>query len=138
MTTFRKNLKLAAEDVILNRHPDATEHLMELAQTVSGRSTATQVEDLTWREKPVEERLSYALVKGISKFIDEDTETARAQSSRPIEVIEGPLMKGMDEVGDLFGNGKMFLPQVVEECPSDEESSRLLTTLYWNLKRVLV
>lgn len=111
-----KKLKLAAEDVILNRHPDATEHLMELAQTVSGRSTAAQVEDLTWREKPVEERLSYALVKGISKFIDEDTETARAQSSRPIEVIEGPLMKGMDEVGDLFGNGKMFLPQVVKSA----------------------
>ena len=111
-----EKLKLAAEDVILNRNPDATEHLMELAQTVSGRSTATQVEDLSWREKPVEDRLSYALVKGISKFIDEDTETARAQSSRPIEVIEGPLMRGMDEVGDLFGNGKMFLPQVVKSA----------------------
>ena len=109
-------LKMAVEDVILNRNPEATEKLMELAQSVSGTGNETRTVDLSWREKSVEERLSYALVKGISKYIEEDTETARQQFERPIEVIEGPLMRGMDEVGDLFGSGKMFLPQVVKSA----------------------
>lgn len=109
-------LKQAVEDVILNRNPDATETLMQLAQSVSGDGSQSKKEDLAWRDKPVSERLSYALVKGISKFIEEDTEEARQTVSRPIEVIEGPLMKGMDEVGDLFGSGKMFLPQVVKSA----------------------
>ena len=109
-------LKMAVEDVILNRNPEATEKLMELAQSVSGTGNETRTIDLSWREKSVEERLSYALVKGISKYIEEDTETARQQVERPIEVIEGPLMRGMDEVGDLFGSGKMFLPQVVKSA----------------------
>ena len=111
-----EKLKIAVEDVVLNRNADATERLMELAQTVSGTSTTASTEDLSWREKPVEDRLSYALVKGISKFIEEDTESARQEAARPIEVIEGPLMRGMDEVGDLFGSGKMFLPQVVKSA----------------------
>ena len=111
-----KDLKTAVEDVILNRSPEATETLMELAQSVSGSSQQAKTEDLAWREKPVGERLAYALVKGISKFIEEDTEEARQQVERPIQVIEGPLMRGMDEVGDLFGSGKMFLPQVVKSA----------------------
>lgn len=111
-----EKLKTAVEDVILNRSENATENLMQLAQSVSGSGSEAQTEDLTWREKPVEDRLSYALVKGISKFIEEDTESARQQATRPIEVIEGPLMRGMDEVGDLFGSGKMFLPQVVKSA----------------------
>ncbi|MDD9960203.1 MAG: methionine synthase [Gammaproteobacteria bacterium] len=109
-------LKTAVEDVILNRSPEATEKLMELAQSVSGSSQEVKTEDLAWRENPVEQRLAYALVKGISKFIEEDTEEARQQVDRPIQVIEGPLMRGMDEVGDLFGSGKMFLPQVVKSA----------------------
>jgi len=109
-------LKTAVEDVILNRNSEATEKLMELAQFVSGTGNETKTEDLSWREKPVEERLSYALVKGISRYIEDDTEAARQQVKRPIEVIEGPLMKGMNEVGDLFGSGKMFLPQVVKSA----------------------
>ena len=103
------------EDVLLNRRSDATERLLEYAETVKGEGKKREV-DLTWRENPVNERLSYALVKGIVEFIDEDVEECRKQFERPIQVIEGPLMDGMNVVGDLFGSGKMFLPQVVKSA----------------------
>jgi 5-methyltetrahydrofolate--homocysteine methyltransferase len=103
------------EDVIFNRRPDATERLVELAATVRGDGTK-RVQDLAWREASVEERLSHALVHGIVDFIDADTEEARASYPRPLAVIEGPLMDGMKIVGDLFGAGKMFLPQVVKSA----------------------
>jgi 5-methyltetrahydrofolate--homocysteine methyltransferase len=103
------------EDVIFNRRADATERLVEYASRVAGEGTRRE-RDLSWREAPVEERLSYALVHGIVDFIEEDTEEARRQFSRPLEVIEGPLMDGMAIVGDLFGSGKMFLPQVVKSA----------------------
>ena len=111
-----QELKRAVEDVVLNRTPSATENLMKLASSVVDHGSQMINEDLSWRENPVEERLSHALVKGISKFIEEDTELARQNVSKPIEVIEGPLMRGMDQVGDLFGSGKMFLPQVVKSA----------------------
>lgn len=103
------------EDVIFDRRPDATDRLVSFAETVTGSGTVRTV-DLSWREAPVAERLSYALVHGIVDFIDEDTEEARATMARPLEVIEGPLMDGMKVVGDLFGSGKMFLPQVVKSA----------------------
>jgi 5-methyltetrahydrofolate--homocysteine methyltransferase len=103
------------EDVLLNRRSDATERLLEYAETVKGEGKKREV-DLTWRENPVNDRLSYALVKGIVEFIDEDVEECRKQFERPIQVIEGPLMDGMNVVGDLFGSGKMFLPQVVKSA----------------------
>jgi 5-methyltetrahydrofolate--homocysteine methyltransferase len=104
-----------AEDVIFDRRPDATDRLVAFAETVSGPGTARTV-DLSWREAPVEERLSHALVHGITDFVEADTEEARQQATRPLEVIEGPLMDGMKVVGDLFGAGKMFLPQVVKSA----------------------
>lgn len=110
------DLKNAVEDVVLNRNSNATEALMEVAQRYSGNKSIQTAEDLAWREQSVDKRLSYALVKGITKFIEADTEEARLSVNRPIEVIEGPLMKGMDQVGDLFGSGKMFLPQVVKSA----------------------
>jgi 5-methyltetrahydrofolate--homocysteine methyltransferase len=103
------------EDVILNRREDATERMLELAQRVKG-DAKVRVEDLSWREAPVKERLSHGLIKGIATFIVEDTEEARQQSAKPLDVIEGPLMDGMNIVGDLFGQGKMFLPQVVKSA----------------------
>ncbi len=110
------DLKQAVEDVVLNRSADGTETLMEVAQRYSGEAATKREEDLAWREQPVEKRLAYALVKGINKFIEEDTEAARQRVDRPIKVIEGSLMDGMGEVGDLFGAGKMFLPQVVKSA----------------------
>jgi 5-methyltetrahydrofolate--homocysteine methyltransferase len=110
-----EELRERVEDVILNRRPDATERLLEIAES-QVRQSRTVKEDLSWREKPVHERLSHALVKGLSEYIEEDTEEARQQSPRPIHVIEGPLMDGMNVVGDLFGSGKMFLPQVVKSA----------------------
>jgi len=104
------------EDVILNRRSDATERLLEFAESVKGTGGKARVEDLSWREQPVAKRLEHALVKGIIDYIDEDIEEARQQFDRPIEVIEGPLMDGMNVVGDLFGDGKMFLPQVVKSA----------------------
>ena len=104
------------EDVILNRRPDATERLLEIAEDYRGDNVKKAVADLAWRERPVTERLEYALVKGITEFIIADTEEARIAATRPIEVIEGPLMQGMNTVGDLFGAGKMFLPQVVKSA----------------------
>ncbi len=103
------------EDVILNRRPEATEKLVSFAETVKASGEKKQ-EDLSWRQLSVEDRLSHALVKGIVDFIDQDTEEARQKSRRPLDVIEGPLMAGMNVVGDLFGSGKMFLPQVVKSA----------------------
>ncbi|MEX0962997.1 MAG: methionine synthase [Pseudohongiellaceae bacterium] len=110
------DLKKAVEDVILNKDDNGTENLMDVAANYSGGAAKKTKEDLQWREAPVEKRLAHALVKGITKFIEEDTEEARKNAEKPIHVIEGPLMKGMDEVGDLFGSGKMFLPQVVKSA----------------------
>jgi 5-methyltetrahydrofolate--homocysteine methyltransferase len=110
------DLRDAVEDVILNRRADATERLLELAERYRGQGGRTQAPDLSWREAPVEQRLSHALVKGIGDFVEEDTEEARLKLGRPLHVIEGPLMDGMNIVGDLFGSGKMFLPQVVKSA----------------------
>lgn len=110
-TEFRE----LVEDVILNRRDDATERLVDAAESFKGKKRE-QAEDLSWREKPVGDRLTHALVNGISDFIVEDTEVARVEAARPLEVIEGPLMDGMNVVGDLFGAGKMFLPQVVKSA----------------------
>ena len=103
------------EDVIFNRRPDATERLVSLAESVRGEGTQ-RVVDLRWREQTVAERLAYALVHGVVDFIEDDAEEARQQLARPLDVIEGPLMTGMKQVGDLFGAGKMFLPQVVKSA----------------------
>jgi 5-methyltetrahydrofolate--homocysteine methyltransferase len=109
-------LRERVEDVILNRREDATERLIEIAEGLKGQKGKTAVKDLSWREAPVEKRLEHALVHGITEFIDQDTEEARQQAERPLHVIEGPLMAGMNVVGDLFGSGKMFLPQVVKSA----------------------
>ena len=109
-------LRDACEDVILNRDPDATERLIALAESFKGRSVADEKAAEEWRGWPVAKRLEHALVKGIDAHIVEDTEEARQSAGRPIEVIEGPLMDGMNVVGDLFGSGKMFLPQVVKSA----------------------
>jgi 5-methyltetrahydrofolate--homocysteine methyltransferase len=111
-----KDLLERVEDVLLNRRPDATERLVQLAETVKGKGKAAATEDLTWRDQPVEKRLAHALVKGIDKFIEADTEEARRKYDRCLRIIEGPLMDGMQVVGDLFGAGKMFLPQVVKSA----------------------
>ena len=103
------------EDVLFDRRPDATERLVEHARTVTGGATQREL-DLSWREAPVAERLAHALVHGVVDFIEEDTEEARRAAARPLDVIEGPLMDGMRIVGDLFGAGKMFLPQVVKSA----------------------
>ena len=109
-------LLACVEDVLLNRRDDATERLLELAERFKGQDGKKIEEDLAWRDGPVEKRLEHALLKGIDKFIDEDTAEAFAKYGRPLKVIEGPLMDGMGVVGDLFGEGKMFLPQVVKSA----------------------
>jgi len=110
-------LRDAVEDVILNRRADGTERLLAIAENYrAGGGTAEKKEDLAWREWPVKKRLEHALVKGIDEYIDIDTEAARLEVERPLHVIEGPLMDGMNVVGDLFGAGKMFLPQVVKSA----------------------
>jgi len=109
------DLREHVEDVILARRPDATERLLAFAQTVQGTAMRRE-DDLTWREASVAKRLEYALVHGIADFIEEDTEEARRTLTRPLDVIEGPLMDGMKVVGDLFGDGKLFLPQVVKSA----------------------
>ncbi len=109
-------LRERVEDVVLNRRDDATERLLEIADNYKGKRGEAVVETLAWREKPVRERLSHALVHGIDQYVVEDTEEARQMSTRPLDVIEGPLMDGMNVVGDLFGAGKMFLPQVVKSA----------------------
>jgi 5-methyltetrahydrofolate--homocysteine methyltransferase len=108
-------LRERVEDVLLNRREDATERLIEFAERVKAKGK-TPVADETWRKQSVEERLKHALVKGITDYIDSDTEEARQKCSRPLDVIEGPLMAGMSVVGDLFGSGRMFLPQVVKSA----------------------
>ncbi len=110
-----KELLELVEDVLLNRKPDATERLIKFAESVKQKGKAEVVED-EWRKSPVEERLTHALVKGIVDFIDTDVEEARQKFAKPLQVIEGPLMAGMNVVGDLFGAGKMFLPQVVKSA----------------------
>ncbi|MBC8023001.1 MAG: methionine synthase [Burkholderiales bacterium] len=110
-----KDLLERVEDVIFNRRPDATERLVEFAETFKGRKKDA-VEDLAWRKGTVQERIIHALVRGVTQHIVEDTEEARTQYERPLQVIEGPLMDGMNVVGDLFGSGKMFLPQVVKSA----------------------
>jgi 5-methyltetrahydrofolate--homocysteine methyltransferase len=115
--TIDEELREACEDVVLNRNPDATEKLLDLAERYRGQGGREAKEkDLTWREWPVEKRLEHALVNGITDYVDEDTEEARQNAERPLHVIEGPLMDGMNVVGDLFGSGKMFLPQVVKSA----------------------
>ncbi len=109
-------LRERVEDVVLNRRRDGTERLLELAERYRGRKGQAQVVDLAWRERPVNARLGHALVHGIDQYVEVDTEEARARSTRPLDVIEGPLMDGMNVVGDLFGAGKMFLPQVVKSA----------------------
>ncbi|UVT19942.1 MAG: methionine synthase [Nitrospira sp.] len=110
-----KDLLELVEDVLLNRRPDATERLVTFAETVKAKGK-TVAKDDEWRQGTVEERLSHALIKGITDYIDQDTEEARRNYAKPLEVIEGPLMAGMNVVGDLFGSGKMFLPQVVKSA----------------------
>ncbi len=111
-------LRELCEDVILNRRPDSTERMVDAAARFKGDGSAQQdsKKDMSWREKPVGERLTHSLVHGITEFIEQDTEEARQQATRPLHVIEGPLMDGMNHVGDLFGAGKMFLPQVVKSA----------------------
>ncbi|HEY0199943.1 MAG TPA: dihydropteroate synthase, partial [Rhodanobacter sp.] len=111
MDDIDPELRQRVEDVVLNRRDDATERLLDIADNYKGKRGLAVVETLAWRDKPVKERLSHALVHGIDQFVVEDTEEARQLSSRPLDVIEGPLMDGMNVVGDLFGAGKMFLPQ---------------------------
>ena len=110
------DLRERVEDVILNRRKDSTERLLEIAERYRGKKGEVQVEDLAWRGKDVRQRLSHALVHGIDQYVETDTEEARQLSTRPLDVIEGPLMDGMNVVGDLFGAGKMFLPQVVKSA----------------------
>nr|WP_246535221.1 methionine synthase [Vibrio alginolyticus] len=113
-----EKLREAVEDVVLNRHDDATERLLDIAAEYAGKGVGKEEDAsaLEWRTWPVEKRLEHALVKGITEFIVDDTEEARVNASKPLEVIEGPLMDGMNVVGDLFGEGKMFLPQVVKSA----------------------
>ena len=121
-----KDLKERVEDVLLNRRPDATERMLEFAETVKAGGKAV-VKDEAWRRGAVEDRLLHALLKGITDHIDEDTEEARQKYGRPLEVIEGPLMGGMRHVGDLFGEGKMFLPQVVKSARVMKKAVAYLT-----------
>ena len=113
-----EDLRHAVEDVVLNRREDATERLLDVAENYKGQASGNngKTQDRAWREQPVEKRLEHALVKGIDEYVVEDTEEARQSARRPLDVIEGPLMAGMNVVGDLFGAGKMFLPQVVKSA----------------------
>ncbi|ENZ0175140.1 methionine synthase [Providencia rettgeri] len=129
-------LKDAVEDVILNRRDDSTERLLELAEKYRGAGAGEQqIQQAEWRSWEVEKRLEYALVKGITEFIIEDTEEARQRASSPIEVIEGPLMNGMNVVGDLFGEGKMFLPQVVKSARVMKQAVAYLEPYIQELKQ---
>jgi 5-methyltetrahydrofolate--homocysteine methyltransferase len=121
------DLRELAEDVVLNRRPDATERLLEAAPRFKGEVGRPREADLSWREAPVAKRLEHALVHGITDFIAADVEEARQKAARPLEVIEGPLMAGMNVVGDLFGSGKMFLPQVVKSARVMKQAVAVLT-----------
>jgi 5-methyltetrahydrofolate--homocysteine methyltransferase len=123
-----KELLTKIEDVLFNRHPDATEALVRFAETLRGTTGGkAQTADLSWRDLPYRERITHALVKGITDFIEEDVEFARTQLPSPLQVIEGPLMDGMNVVGDLFGAGKMFLPQVVKSARVMKKAVAYLT-----------
>ncbi len=115
-TTWTPDLRERVEDLVLDRRPDATERMLEVADTIREKVATGTGRDLAWREGTVEERLRHALVEGIGDYVVADTEEARLAAARPIEVIEGPLMAGMNVVGDLFGAGRMFLPQVVKSA----------------------
>lgn len=130
-----KGLLERVEDVLLNRREDATERLLEFAETVKG-SARKKEQDLEWRNGTVEERLTHSLVKGVIDYIDDDTEEARQKYGRPLLVIEGPLMAGMNVVGDLFGSGKMFLPQVVKSARVMKKSVAYLTPYLEEEKRL--
>ncbi len=130
-----KTLLERVEDVLLNRRDDATERLLEFAETVKGSAKKKEVDD-TWRKGTVEERLTHSLVKGIIDYIDADTEEARQKYGSPLTVIEGPLMAGMNVVGDLFGSGKMFLPQVVKSARVMKKSVTYLTPYLEEEKRL--
>ena len=121
-----KNILKAVEDVLLNKDSNATERLLSVAEKVSGKSKERK-EDLEWRKRNTNERLSYSLVKGVISYLEEDVEEARKKFKKPIEVIEGPLMDGMNIVGDLFGSGKMFLPQVVKSARVMKKAVSILT-----------
>lgn len=127
-------LRELCEDVVLNRRPDATERLVTFAETVKAKGKEVKKDD-AWRNTHVTERLKHALVNGITDYIDQDTEEARQQYSKPLEVIEGPLMAGMNVVGDLFGSGKMFLPQVVKSARVMKKSVAYLTPFIEEEKR---
>ena len=114
--TIEPEFRELIEDVLFNRREDATERLVDYAETVKDKKSGNVQQDDEWRKLPVRQRLAHALVKGIDKYIDEDTEEARQELGRPLYVIEGPLMDGMNVVGDLFGSGQMFLPQVVKSA----------------------
>ncbi len=131
-------LKVLVEDVLLNRRPDATERLVEFGEGLKGVSTTSEKKEEEWRSASVEERLSHALVKGIDTYIEADTEEARAKLGRPLLVIEGPLMDGMSVVGDLFGAGKMFLPQVVKSARVMKKAVAYLTPFMEVEKAALV
>ncbi len=135
------NLRERIEDVVLMRAPkdggDVTEHLIQLAERFKGEVGEKAVEDLAWRNEPVEKRIAHALVKGITTYIVEDTEEVRAKLPRPIHVIEGPLMDGMNVVGDLFGAGKMFLPQVVKSARVMKQAVAYLEPFIEEEKRTL-
>jgi 5-methyltetrahydrofolate--homocysteine methyltransferase len=132
---INKELLERVEDVLLNRRDDATERLLEYAETVKGSARKKEVDD-EWRKGSVEERMTHALVKGIIDFIDADTEEARQKYGKPLHVIEGPLMSGMNVVGDLFGAGKMFLPQVVKSARVMKKSVAYLTPYLEEEKRL--
>ncbi len=110
------DLRERVEDLVLDRRPDATERMLEVADTIREKVSTGAGRDLSWREGTVDERLRHALVEGIGDYVVADTEEARLAAARPIDVIEGPLMAGMNVVGDLFGAGRMFLPQVVKSA----------------------
>lgn len=129
-----KDLLERVEDVLLNRREDATERLLDFAESVKGSARKKEVDD-AWRQSSVQERITHALVKGIIDFIEQDTEEARQQFDKPLEVIEGPLMKGMNVVGDLFGAGKMFLPQVVKSARVMKMAVNYLTPFLEEEKR---
>ena len=128
-------LRELCEDVLLNKHPDATEKLVTFAETVKAKGKEETKKDHAWRSLPVSKRLAHALVNGITDYIDADTEEARTTFSRPLDVIEGPLMDGMNIVGDLFGSGKMFLPQVVKSARVMKKSVAYLTPFIEEEKR---
>jgi 5-methyltetrahydrofolate--homocysteine methyltransferase len=130
------DLRERCEDAILNRRPDATERMLEIAERFRGGAREEKVRDLKWRDWSIEKRLEHALVNGITEFIEADTEEARLAAERPLHVIEGPLMAGMNVVGDLFGAGKMFLPQVVKSARVMKQAVAVLLPFMEEEKRL--